>query len=41
VVFRSINSMTRYSGFHALNISYRRLFIHPRAKPVELCPSGY
>jgi hypothetical protein len=40
VVFRSINSMARYSRFHALNIPYRRLYIHPRAKPVELCPSG-
>jgi hypothetical protein len=40
VVFRSINSMARNSGFHVLNISYRRLNIHPRAKPVELCPSG-
>ena len=41
VVLRSINSVTRYSGFHALKIPYRRLNIHPRTKPVELCPSGY
>jgi hypothetical protein len=33
--------MPRYSGLHALNIPYRRLHIHPRAKPVELCLTGY
>ena len=31
VILRSINSVARYSGFHALNIPYRRLCIHPRA----------
>ena len=41
VILRLVNSMARYSGFHALNIPYRRLHIHPRAEPVELCPSGY
>jgi hypothetical protein len=41
VILRLVNSMPRYSGLHALNIPYRRLHIHPRAKPVELCPTGY
>jgi hypothetical protein len=41
VILCLINSMPRYSRFHALNIPYRRLHIHPRAQPVELCPSGY
>ncbi len=35
-----VNSMPGYSGFHALTIPYRRLRIHPRAEPVELCPTG-
>jgi len=41
VILCLINAMPRYPGFHALNIPYRRLHIHPRAKPVELCPTGY
>jgi hypothetical protein len=31
VILCLVNSMPRYSGFHALNIAYRRLHIHPRA----------
>jgi len=41
VILRLVNSMSGYSGLHTLNIPYRRLHIHPRAEPVELCPSGY
>jgi hypothetical protein len=41
VILRLVNSMSRYSGLHALNIPYRPLHIHPRAEPVELCPTGY
>ncbi|MFC1962541.1 hypothetical protein ACFLWB_00870 [Chloroflexota bacterium] len=40
VVLRSVNSVTRNSCLHDLNIPYRHLHIHPRAKPVELCTSG-
>jgi hypothetical protein len=41
MILGSIGGVKKNADPHLSMISYRRLLIHPRAMPADLCPSGF